>query len=60
MQKIFEDINFGSGDDILEIIKDSPSSATIDKISEPASLDPTVRFVNDLSSTKDNLIFYLV
>ena len=53
MQKIFEDVNFGSGDDILEIIKDSPSSALIDKISEPASLDPMVRFVNHLSSTKD-------
>ena len=57
MQKIFEDEYFGSGDDILEIIKDSPSSATIDKISEPASLDPTVRFVNHSSSTKDKLSY---
>ena len=56
MQKIFEDEYFGSGDDILEIIKDSSSSATIDKISEPASLDPTVRFVNYSSSTKDKLL----
>ena len=55
MQKIFEDINFGSGDDILEIIKDSPNSATIDKISEPASLDPTVCFLHHLSSTHDKL-----
>lgn len=39
----FEDINFGSGDDILSSV-----TASIDKNSDPAVLDPSVRLFNKI------------
>ena len=49
----FEDINFGSGDDILSSV-----TASIDKNSDPAVLDPSVRLFNKIFIlTKDILYF---
>ena len=44
--KKFEDINFGSGDEISLIVDEV--STTNDKTSEPASLDPSVRLLGYL------------
>ena len=51
--KGFEDIHFGSGDDILEIKKGSAIPTTNDKTSEPAVLDPSVRLIDHNHVTKD-------
>ena len=45
----FEDINFGSGDDILSSV-----TASIDKNSDPAVLDPTVRLIKHFLRQKTN------
>ena len=51
----FEDINFGSGDDILSSI-----TASIDKNSDPAVLDPTVRLIKHFLRQKTNDILYAI